>query len=461
MKLRLGAILASTLLFAACTVDIGNGSQLAGQTCFQESDCSQGLTCVERVCRPNLGGGITPDEDAGGGDANNIANNTTNNANNVTPDGGPPDIGPTDTGPGCQEGRRRCVDSRTYEVCVEVQPGVTRFREVPCQDGQRCEDGSCTGGMMCRDVDGDGFGDGCPLGPDCDDGNPNANPDEREDCGTPFDDDCDGQANEGCDGCCPMGCNDDEFCSADCACEPYDPQICEFQNQPCSNEGAFQNGYGCFSFGGTAELRCWGICQINADDPDATCPDPDSACAFDAGDGENGICMTTCDETANGQNTCGPADLGCLNLDIGDGDGICAPVNTDNGRNDRCNADTFFDCDEGLVCLNFQGGNRGRCREACRPFALNGNQTDCDQGHCLPFSAGFGVCFQDNMFDEGENCNPPQSACGDDAVGCYPNFSGQTECQRLCRLDEGDVDCRGNDDCTQFDMQQEELGVCL
>ncbi len=462
MTLRHGALLAITVLFTACGVDIGGGSQLAGQRCFQESDCADGLVCRERVCTPQLGS-RPPTDDAGTSDdaSGNNDNSGTNNANNNLPDGGLPDFGDPDFGQNCAIGDRRCISSRAYEVCVELEGGISRYRDVACEDNQRCEDGRCFGDEMCRDIDGDGYGDGCRLGPDCDDGNPTVNPGAREDCETPFDDDCDGRENEGCNGCCPMGCGADEFCNTDCVCQDYEPDVCEYQNQPCTNEGSFSNGFGCFSFGGTAEPKCWGICQLNADDPDATCPGENSVCAFDAGDGQNGICMSVCDESANGRNTCGPPDLGCLNLDFDAGEGVCAPINPDNQRDERCDAETFFDCDEGLVCLSFQGGDRGRCQEACRPFARPGMQTDCQLGHCLPFSADFGVCFQDNMGSEGDTCSQPQTACNEDAVGCYPTAQGQTECQRLCRLDEDDDDCQGNDSCTQFDPQQQELGVCL
>lgn len=450
----LTGFLFALLALTGCTIDIGNGSQLAGQRCFQDGDCAQRLVCNERVCVPSLSGG-----------------GSQNNANNVTlPDGGTlPDMGgPTDSGPGpgpdmlppCMAGDRRCASISVVQICLDDGQVI----EQECPGDSVCEAGACVPvGPECIDNDGDGYGRGCPRGPDCDDSNPRANPGMMESCFTSFDDNCDGQINEGCDpdGCCAGGCGDSEFCSQQCVCQPYDVTLCQYQNQPCAFEGDFNDGFFCAAFNPNNEPRCYGICQIDADDPDATCPEAGSVCAFD-GDGQNGICLSPCGTNAAGESYgCGEPEMGCINIDIDQGDGICVPTNTDNELGDLCDPDYFFDCDEGLLCI--QGfGNNGRCREACRPFAWNGMGTDCDRGHCLAFSAAIGVCYNDNMSSEGENCGPPQSACGEDAVGCYDFGDGNgQECLRVCRLDEGNADCViPNQACTAFDPQQE-LGICF
>jgi len=56
----------------------------------------------------------------------------------------------------------------------------------------------------CIDLDGDGFGQYCERGVDCDDRRSSSHPGATEQCGDGADNDCDGQAEEGC------GCNDGE-----------------------------------------------------------------------------------------------------------------------------------------------------------------------------------------------------------------------------------------------------------
>lgn len=467
MKFRFGTVLV-LLFLAGCSIDIGGGSQLTGQRCFQESDCADGLTCFERTCRPLVGGGGGGgDRDAGGNNANN-----QNNDNNETDGGGPINntIVPIDAGPGgCMPGERFCAGDATVQLCIE-QEGGTVYVQRDCVGGEVCVNGRCapSNNGMCVDADGDGYGMGCDAGPDCDDLNPDRNPGLRERCNTPFDDNCNGERNEGCDpdgDCCPGGCPGETFCSAQCQCTDYDPDICEFQHQPCFNEGQFENGFFCAFLGGE-EARCYGICDVNSPNPDATCPEPGSVCAFGAGGGGNeGICLAGCDVGPNGQRAgCGEDDMGCLALQPSDStaSGVCAPINDDNGLNDRCSPDEFFDCDEGLVCVDGGGGGfGGRCRESCRPFAYDGNATDCTSGHCVAFSPGFGICSNDNNRDEGEACNPPLTACGEDAVSCYPNGMGQgNSCLRVCRIDEGNADCPAGS-CNQFSMDQPDLGICF
>jgi len=319
---------------------------------------------------------------------------------------------------------------------------------------------------MCEDRDGDGYGIGCPAGADCDDQNAQINPGRPESCNNSVDDNCNGAVNEGCPvngTCCPMGCGANEFCTTECQCVPYDPLVCAHQNQPCRQEGDFANGFYCFSFDGISESRCWGICDVNAADPNATCPDPNSVCAFDAGDGQNGICMGGCRKDPNGGSDCAP-DMGCMHLDVDGADGVCTPTNPANGRMQSCNADSLWDCSEGNVCIDLMGNGTGRCREACRPFfwGTAGSATDCDEGHCLALGSDIGICFQDNMSQEGESCQPQFTMCNDDAVACYPAGQFDGTCYRLCRLDQGNLDCANNQTCSdQFGDPESDVGVCF
>ena len=463
MSLRVRAAFFTTttfaILLAGCGIDIGTGSQFAGQHCFQGSDCAEGLRCQERICVPVVsGGGSTLDVGFDG--------DTDNESDVALVDMNPVDMNPVDmpppvdmSGP-CMLGARTCISEAAYRICVAAGD-ATMFEEVICALDTQCVNGDCVPAGSCVDNDEDGFGVNCAMGPDCDDANPRTFPGRREGCATPYDDNCNGEINEGCstDACCPGGCGSDQFCDASCTCRVFDPQLCAYQGQPCSQEGAFDNGFACFSFDGVAQPRCWGICQINADDPDATCPEAGSVCAFDAGDGQNGICMSVCEKDApTGIDNCG-SGLGCLSYDLGVGDGICTPSNPANGPNALCDSNNFFDCTDGFVCIDV--GNQGRCREACRPFVWGGTATDCNVGHCAAFSSALGVCFRDTNASEGQPCQQQNFMCGEDAVGCYPTGGFDDQCTRLCRLAEGDADCVPGWACAQFDMNQTEIGACL
>ena len=140
---------------------------------------------------------------------------------------------------------------------------------------------------------------------------------------------------------------------------------------------------------------------------------------------------------------------------------MCIPT-TNKPVGAPCDENQFFDCEEGAICIDLGGPQGGRCREACRPFEFVGSpMTDCDAGHCIAFSSDLGICRPDNMSVEGEACNQQFTTCNDDAVGCYGGFGGGTQCQRLCRLSEGDLDCVNNANCEQFDPQQNEIGTCI
>lgn len=448
MQLRVVGILSFFLLLASsCGVDITPGSQFAGQSCFVDSDCREGLICSGRICAPEgtLGGGgnnVLPD-----GGISDAGNNNVNNANNVLPDGGPP---PIDLGTDCMPGEQICVSSSRRAECVDTPDGP-RFDQFRCPPDTFCEDGRCIGDFPCEDADGDGYGLGCPAGDDCEDSVASINPGVEESCATPFDDNCNGVAQEDCPmgGCCPDGCADNEFCNTQCACQPFDPRQCQFQNQPCSEPEQFMNGLFCAPLGD--ELRCIGICDKRVPDPASTCPEANSVCAF--GDDNSGVCLSGCDPNIG----CGEPGLGCLPVSSSPLGGMCVPSNM-NQAGAACDQEIFFDCAPGLLCVDITGQGIGRCEEACRPFEVA--QTDCSGGnYCLPLSSDIGLCFPDSGATQGQTCQNQGTTCGDDAVGCYPAGFGQNRCQRLCRLAAGNRDCP-NGNCTQFSMDQTEFGVC-
>lgn len=436
-------------LLAACGVDIESGQQLAGQRCFMPSDCSTGLTCYNRTCVPY-------GED---GNVNNV--NNANNANNDV-DAGLDATDPLNNViPECRPDERRCIDDRTIELCA-AENGEARIVRIECGDRELCRQGDCVLVDGCVDADGDGyFAISMQCNDpriDCDDRNARANPSARESCSTPFDDNCNGVVNENCnpDACCAAGCGPEEFCNADCACQFYDPSVCKAQNQPCFNLESFDNGFYCAQLGQSSEGRCYGICRPTAADPNGTCPDPNSTCTF--GDDNGGICASNCSLDAG----CGEPGLGCLPIGSSDTGGVCLPTNPDNQLNESCDPDAFLDCADGLICVPRPNGNGGVCREACRPFVYpNGStNTDCGQGHCMPFTADIGICVNDNQSQEGERCQPQATTCGEDAVGCYPSGGGN-RCQKVCRLELGSIDCDPGLQCFQFSANQPELGVCV
>jgi len=118
---------------------------------------------------------------------------------------------------------------------ADINPGAADL----CGNGidEDCdgEDNHCD---YCKDVDGDGYGDGTVcVGPDCDDGNPDVNPGAVEICGNGVDDDCtDGDA------VCPTDCEDLDGDSygkgADCIgadCDDNDADINPGATDLCGN----------------------------------------------------------------------------------------------------------------------------------------------------------------------------------------------------------------------------------
>jgi len=128
-------------------------------------------------------------------------------------------------------------------------------------------------GGTCIDNDGDGYGLNCPLGPDCNDFNPNVNPGMDEICGNMIDDNCNGFVDEGC------------------PCAESASQRC-FDGDPIHrNVGVCREGI----------ARCedgeWGACDNRQPEPEIC-------------DGLDNNCNGFIDEgVANDCGTCGPPPL--------------------------------------------------------------------------------------------------------------------------------------------------------
>lgn len=445
--------LAAASWLAGCSFEPGSRTQLAGQECFGDGDCVDGLVCVQRRCQYRA----FDHADAGGDvDAADVIDDATDVPSDVPPDVPPLMDVAVDGSQRCTPGRRRCAGDAVVEICAD--DGSRYFRR-ECEQGLVCQNGDCMPTNTCRDDDGDGYGRGCELGADCNDNNPDIHPDRNEVCSTPVDDNCDGQVNETCTECCPGGCGADQFCS-NCQCVPVDPSVCRYQDQPCSNEGP-SNGFYCASIEQNGELRCIGLCDSGADNPDATCPAAGTVCAFGTGDPSTNqaLCLNGCTISQG----CGTPGYGCLPIDGSQREGICVPTNPANKLGDSCNADQFMDCEEGAFCADLNNG--GRCVQACRPFTnAHIAATDCPQGsHCVAVAENIGMCQTDiPNVQEGDRCGRDQvfRTCGQDAVACYPSGGRGTRCMRICRIAEGDADCNSGQSCYQYD-QNSNVGVCV
>lgn len=452
--LTLLAVLA-TLLGAACSANIDTNGQLAGQFCRSDDDCADDLICSQRVCVPtsiiHADGSSGGNPDALGGLDGGVEPDTTPS----TPDTDPtPDVKIPDVSQGCGEaGRTECLDNMTRRVCQEGGD----WRQEACTDTQVCIEGACQlRRIACSDRDGDGYWARCPVDEmDCDDTDPNVNPGAREVCNNNFDDNCNGQRDENCQACCPNGCGDGEFCDG-CTCKPYQPQTCQTQNQPCSTSGR-DNGFVC-----TDQLsgkqRCVGLCELDADSPDATCPTADTSCVFEADRRSNtGLCFSNCKLNQG----CGLPDMGCMPYDGRNGvEGVCVPANNRNQIGSSCESGSIFDCESGALCVGGGRGEPGTCRQACRPFG-NASGTDCNAGSkCLPISDTVGICTPDNGKKQGDRCQENNTTCGSDAVGCFGQGSSG-RCYRTCRIEKGNADCKAETArCQRVGGGNGDLGIC-
>ncbi len=80
-------------------------------------------------------------------------------------------------------GESQCIGAQISDCIYDANNCLVWAPATPCQQGTACDAGVCRPINTCVDVDGDGYGPGCPNGPnDCDDNNPNINPAAIEVC---------------------------------------------------------------------------------------------------------------------------------------------------------------------------------------------------------------------------------------------------------------------------------------
>ncbi len=91
----------------------------------------------------------------------------------------PPGCGPES----CEPNTSVCVDETQWAMCLPDGDGCgVLAKATACPANKRCSGGLCVDAVTCIDLDGDGYGEGCPLGPDCNDNDRNINPAAVERC---------------------------------------------------------------------------------------------------------------------------------------------------------------------------------------------------------------------------------------------------------------------------------------
>ena len=244
----------------------------------------------------------------------------------------------------------------------------------------------------CIDLDGDGFGDGCEAGPDCDDRRASAYPGQLEQCGDAFDNDCDGRVDEGC------GCTEGESGP----CYPADPST--------AGVGRCRSGFRICSDGAL------GPCEESRTPVEELCNGVDDDCDGQTDEGvlnACGECGDLASETCDMQdNDCdGRVDEGVLNAcgECGlEPDEYCDSVDND------CDGEVDEECRciESVPesCYTGPAGTKGVA--ACRAgnwVCSSGQRASCI-GQILPNRE---VCNSidddcDGLVDEGQT-----NACGE------------------------------------------------
>lgn len=358
----------------------------------------------------------------------------------------------------------------------------------------------------CIDLDGDGYGQGCVAGPDCNDDLFSAHPGANEQCGDGLDNDCDSRADEGC-GCtegesiecypgppgtagvgrCRIGrrvcvdgvmgecvearvpveetCNgvddncdgviDENVTNACGACGEVPVEVCDEADNDCDGSIDEQVRNACDRCGPTPIEYCDGIdndCDGEADE-DCRCIETVTQPCYSGPDGTRGV-----GACAVGQWVChGGERIACA--------GEVTPLGEDcNGIDDDCDGET----DEGLTNACGQCGVAPR--ESCNGIRGgwgNGLDDDCDMQvdeNCLcdgrenqpcyggpPHTLGKGICrggFFDCVDGAWGDC------VGDEIPRVFDECGDELDGDCDGKVDEGcvDVRCEPRDEvCDELD----------
>jgi hypothetical protein len=181
-------------------------------TCTEDADCDDGNICTADSCTDDNQCENTPQNE---GDSCQDGDGTCQNGSCL----------PTDCtiDADCSDGNPCTTETCNNDMMCES----TGAKD--CDDGDECTADSCVSSVedgcvnTCIDNDGDGFvsesltcaeGSDC-TGGDCNDEDPDVNPDAVELCGNDTDDDCDGMIDEGGENTWYADCDGDGFAASD------------------------------------------------------------------------------------------------------------------------------------------------------------------------------------------------------------------------------------------------------
>lgn len=291
--------------------------------------------------------------------------------------------GSTECGPdACVVGERSCLGSFAFVDCIDDGSGCGVLTEpIACGLSKLCTEGACEAPTACEDADGDGYGEGCVAGGDCDDTDPERNGGVQEVCGDNIDNNC----RDGVDESCTVSCDSAPCNVGDTRCGSGNMlETCVADADGC---GTWDGGVACATDSSCAD----GVC-VAPSCGDGTCQSSESCsnCQQDCGDCcGNGSCD-------NGE-TCSSCQQDC--------GGCCGNGSCDNGE-------TCSSCEQDCgACGPVCGDNACETGETCSSCS------DCQNGH----------------MGKGENGDPCPSSLPRDRWRCVFSDSWGLNVSQFCR----------------------------